>query len=213
MDSSAYVFALFLSSFAFLLSLFSFFFFKFYLKRRTSKERFFSEMQDEANGIVKRINEITDRDISLIKERENDLRTLLKETEKRITVYNKELEKTKEADIVYEQLRSQGMSYQEIGENRFRLNFEVLAESKDESAKEPVPESSVAGEAALKIVTEDKPSMREQIISLVNAGFTAPIIASRLKVSIAQVELAVALAVAFQEKEEPLEIRSAVHEK
>ena len=192
--------ALFFSVLAFLFSLFSFLNLKSYLKRRTSQEHYLSEVHEEANSIIKSIDEVTDRDISLILEREKNLRNLLKETEKRLSVYVKELDRTREADAVYAQVftsqeTSSAISYQEIGKNRHRIKAETTpvpvpaSEPVPEQVSEPIPESAA----------QDKSPINEQIFSLVKAGFSSSIIASRLGISITEVELAAAL---FERREQ-----------
>ena len=177
-------FALIFSVLAFLFSVFSFLYFRSYLKRRTAKEHVLSETQDEVNKILRSINEVTERDISLIEERQRNLRSLLSETEKRISVYVNEMEKFKESEAAYAEITSvqqikvpPAPRYQDLGKN-YRLKIESESESV-QADPEPVP--------------EEKPSIGEQIISMVQAGFSAPIIASRLDISIDEVEFAVAL--------------------
>ena len=171
--------ALILSALAFLFSLFSFFFLKSYLKRRTNKEHILSEARDEVDQISKIINQATERDISLIEERQQDLKNLLKETEKRISVYIKEVERTQKAEEVHIKLNSEkkkkssAEEYKELGKNRYKIKEQPdLPLDADEQPKEP----------------SDK-ALNEQIISLLHSGFSVPLIASSLKISIAEVEM------------------------
>ena len=179
--------ALLFSALAFLFSLFSFLFFKFYLKKRTSKDYILSEYWDEANQIIKTINQATERDLSLIEERQQNLRILLQETEKRISVYIKEVERSQEAEAVHAQLSSQrkssGEAYQELGKKRYKMKEQALLPLEELKENER-PEN----EAKL----EDK-ALSEQIISLLHSGFSVPLIASSLKISIAEVEIAAAM--------------------
>ena len=57
----------------------------------------------------------------------------------------------------------------------------------------PVPEFKVKSEAVPGEPGENPPPLGEQILSLVSAGFSVPVIASRLGISIAEVEFAAAL--------------------
>ena len=180
--------ALILSSLAFLISLFSFFFFKSYLKRRTSNEYILSEIEEEANQIIKTINQATERDISIIEERQQNLRLLIKETEKRISVFNKEVERLQDTEAVKAQIsvsnqqspekqKSSEEAYQELGKKRYQIK-----DQPDLPLEDP-PTEQEAG---------DIPP-NEQIIALLQAGFSVPLIAASLKISIAEVEITAAL--------------------
>ena len=202
-----------LSALALIISVFSFFYFRADIKARTSQKRFLSELQEEVNSILKSINETTDRDISLIEEREKNLKTLLAEIEKRLKVYIREVELRRGAEE----------AYRELGKNRYRLHQDSRSESdfrsesdllaKPDSRSEavqqerprdteetapvnpafPIPEFKVKPQAAPGEPRENPPPVGEQILSLVRAGFSVPIIASRLGISIAEVEFAAAL--------------------
>jgi hypothetical protein len=162
---------------ALLICVFSFFYFKYYLKRRTGQERILSEFREEVNSILRLINETTDRDISLVEEREKILKTLLDETEKRIKVYVREFELRKEAENSFAALseKKTASTYGELGKNRYRPSAFPVPEVK----VEPAP--------------ENLPFVSDQIRSLVLSGISAQVIASRLGVSIAEVEFAAAL--------------------
>jgi hypothetical protein len=171
-----------LSVLALFVSIFSFFYFKFYLKARTGQERILAEFREEVDRILKSINETTDRDISLIEEREKNLKSLLCETEKRLKLYIRELEGRQEADNAYAALAKQekkpAATYEELGKSRYRENAEDNSAKTDlEPKSAPPPVSSVA----------------EQIRSLLRSGLPAAGIASRLGISIAEVEFAAAL--------------------
>jgi DNA repair exonuclease SbcCD ATPase subunit len=169
------------SLFAFIISVFSFFYFKSYLKRRTGQERILSELQEEVNSILRSINEITERDITLIEEREKELKSLLAEIEKRLRTYIKEMD----------QARNTEEAYQELGKNRYRINKQPAlqtTESKkvsETAAAFPLPEFDLKKEPSL--------SIREQIHSLLRSGLSEAAVAFRLGISIAEVELAAAL--------------------
>ena len=220
-----------LSALAFVFSVFSFFYFRADIRARTSEERFLSELREEVNSILKSINETTDRDISLIEEREKNLRKLLEEVEKRLKVYIREVEVRREAENAYRELgknryrfpqdlRSKSDSRSESdsrksdsrGESETRDEAESHGELKtrDETAARPdvqqeaalhvnsapaypIPEFRIKPQSAQDKPPENPLTMGEQIHSLVRAGFSVPVIASRLGISIAEVEFAAAL--------------------
>ena len=194
-------FPLLLSAVALLICIFSFLYFRSYLKRRTGQERILLEFREEVDGILKTINETTYRDISLIEEREKNLNKLLSDIDRRLTLYTREMEVRKKAEDAYtalsktlppqekkpetpveRALASRG-SYLELGKNRYKT-------------PQPAP---VLPEIPAIISSEKTPSapstisIEEQILSYLQAGLSVPLIASRLGKSIAEVELAAAL--------------------
>jgi len=203
-----------LSALALIISIFSFIFFRSYLKRRTGHERLLAEMREEVNNIIRFINEATDRDITLIEEREKNLSALLKETEKRINTYIREMEVRKEADNTYAALRSEekpSATYQALGKNRYKgivpdASPEVPgipsgAGKEPELAKDTLPPLSPPTAnmptASLPPTTSqppaNPPSTGEQIRSLLRSGLSESVIASRLGITISEVEFAAAL--------------------
>jgi DNA-binding CsgD family transcriptional regulator/preprotein translocase subunit YajC len=170
---------------ALIVSIFSFFYFRSYLKRRTSQERILSELQNEVDLILKSINEITERDITLIEDREKELKGLLTEIEKRLKTYIRELDQARNAEEVY----------QELGKNRYKISKQA-AESEKAAEREKAPETGAAfplPDFDLKPEPESSLSIREQIHSLLRSGLSDAAIAFRLGISIAEVEFAAAL--------------------
>jgi len=174
-------------------SVFSFFFFRQYLKRRTGQERILSELREEVNNILKSIDETTDRDISLIEEREKTLRGLLEDVDKRLKVFTRELDKRREDEAVHTALaaKPQAPTYLELGKNRYRVSGQPSAPA---PLSAPAEKSNGPGWEP-RIVDPTAPAQVpiEQIRELVRAGFTPPVIASRLGLSIAEVEVVTAL--------------------
>ena len=209
-----------LSAFAFAISVFSFFYFRSWLRARTSHARILSEMRDEVNSILKSINETTDRDISLIEEREKNLKTLLADIEKRLKVYVREVEVHRGAEEAYRELGKNRYHFRpdEARESKSRASSDLPRESDSRSESQPrsegvqqnrnmdtqkaapqvkpafpVPQFMVKPESAQEALPESLPPVGEQIFLLVKAGFSIPAIASRLGISISEVEFAAAL--------------------
>ena len=223
--------ALLVSIASFLISVFSLFYFKSYLKRRTGQERILSELRDEVNKILKSIDETTDRDISLIEEREKNLKLLLEDIEKRLKVYIREMEKRRESEDAYAALSravppvmpdikeavsvSSGplppgqddRTYHELGKNRYRMSGQLPSQTDNsapmETAKNspgtkpedsfPLPNFKVKPEEASVQQPGETPAVGARIRELMKAGFASSVIASRLGISIAEVEFAAAL--------------------
>ena len=183
-----------LSVSALLFAIFSFFYLKSFLKRRTGQERILAEFREEVNTILKSIDETTERDISLIEEREKNLKGLLGEIDKRLKVYIRELEQRQSADEAYAALCQPrgGAAYETLGKNRYRISQAAESSGQAEAVKTPPAEARVA-RPSVEAPPVEPPSMAEQIRSLLNAGHPAPEIAARLGISIAEAELAAAL--------------------
>jgi hypothetical protein len=203
------------------LSLFSFFFFLSYLRRRTSRERVLGEFRDEIDRMIAEIDNATDRDAALVEDRIKSLRTMLEDTDKRIALYGRELERR----------QSQEQAYRALGKPR-----PVSAAAS--SAAAPAPSAAVAAPAlaaappgaspgdspapaaapgpasppaapgegpdprepapprfvrAARRIAPKPPPFAEQVAELYRGGFSADLIASRLGVALAEVDLAIAI--------------------
>jgi hypothetical protein len=80
---------------------FSFLFFLNYLKRRTGQERILAEFRNEIDQLLAEIDEVTDRDQALVEERIKTLRALLDDTDRRITVYAREVDRRRAQEDAY----------------------------------------------------------------------------------------------------------------
>ena len=200
--------SLFISIFSLIICIISFFYFKSYLKRRTSHERILSEMREEVNFILKSINETTDRDISLIEDREKRLKNLLENIEKRLKVYIREMERFGSQTIIPQIVVPSDINlnagsanaetpikktYEELGKKRYSLK------KPEEITAYPIPDFEVKTEAEAPI--PQPPSIGEQIRSLLRSGFSVQAVASRLKISVSEVEFAAALLERREKKE------------
>jgi hypothetical protein len=59
---------------------------------------------DEVNRLLQRIDEITEKDISLIEDRKDQLKTLLDESDRRLAILTKELGRKDHAERLYRDL-------------------------------------------------------------------------------------------------------------
>jgi len=179
---------------------FMFFYFKWYIKRRTSVSEQLEEYRTEVYRLIADINSVTDRDSQLIEARIEKLRTLLDETDKRISVYVKELEKSRTGELVYtklgrgirDALNTDAKPKQEL--SAIRPNIEVQKQPFS-APSEKAPLAQVT--PAQNVVQLQKPSSKRQIRAsidlLANEGLPPAEIASRLDISIAEVDLAMNL--------------------
>ena len=217
--TSLYLAVLF-SVLAFALSVVSFFYFKSYLRRRTGQEHILSEIRDEIDSLLKTIDNTTERDISLVEERERKLKSLLEEADKRLRNYSAEVNKYNSAVDTYALLMkkeeaetvsgaeprvedaaparaSAEKSYRDLGKNRYRPNPGAVSSAAESAPKYPASVPGVVPAFPLPSFTVKnsytRPSAGAQIRELARAGISPPVIASLLGISISEVEFAAAL--------------------
>jgi len=217
---SALYLPLLLSALAFLISIISFFVLRSYVRRRTSREwiiqeGILKEIREEVNALLRSIDETTDRNITLIKGGEENLKSTLGEVEKRLKVYIREMEKRPRQEETYKSLlastspdrspiatNSEGAGdgmYVDLGKLRYSIKRQDTIDTSS-SASIPMP-AAEPKPVEPKVVTNPAgtPPAREQINTLFKAGFSAPVIASRLGLSITEVEFVTEL---LQRREE-----------
>ena len=143
-----------------------FFYLRAYIERHTGFEGIINDVRDEVSRLIQRIDETTDKDISLIEDKEKNLKALLEETDRRMAALNREFARRENAEDTYRRLG----------------RFPIIEQA-------PPPESPPQEESP----AEELPSQEEQLRELVRSGFSPQVIASRLGISIAEAELAVAI--------------------
>jgi len=183
------------------LCLLMFFYFKWYIKKNTS-ESSLEEYRKEINKLVSDINVVTDRNLQLIEDNISKLKILLEETDQRIAVYNSEREKSRSNETLYTSLgRGIRAALKTIdepdslqAENTAKASPSALALNDDNS--QPIPGQY----AAVHNVPQEpippvlsKKQIRGAIDALIGEGLSPEDIASRLEISIAEVNLAMNL--------------------
>jgi predicted DNA-binding protein YlxM (UPF0122 family) len=183
--------------------MFMFFYFKWYVKRRTSASGLLPEYRTEVYKLIAEIDAATDRDSQLVEDRIKKLKEILDDTDKRISVYVKELEKSRTGEALYTSL-GRGI--------RAALKTETEPVVRSDNALPlsavrpnivPVAQHSTLPETAPAIMQQSgdslsqKPPSKRQIRALidllVNEDIPPQEIASRLNISIAEVDLAMNL--------------------
>jgi len=81
-----------------------FFFLRWYISQRTDASRLLEEYRDEVHRLISEIDAATDRDSQLVEERIKNLRKLLDDTDKRISVYTRELQRSRNSEAIYKNL-------------------------------------------------------------------------------------------------------------
>jgi transposase len=169
-----------------------FLYFKWYIKHRTSGAGLMPEYRDEINRLKADINAVTDRNLLLVEEKIKELKEILESTDKRISVYVKELEKSRKGEELYTNL-GRGI--------RAALKTEAPALSTVMPNVTAIQQTPPAVQQTLPLETKpaepQKPTSKRQIRAyidlLANEGISPREIASRLEISIAEVDLAMNL--------------------
>jgi hypothetical protein len=167
-----------------------FLYFKWYIKRRTSGAGLMPEYRDEINRLKVEINAVTERNLQLVEESVKQLKEIRDDTDKRISLYVKELEKSRKGEELYTNL-GRGI--------RAALNTGPVLSSERPNIAPAAPIAPAETKPAQKPTLESgqKPSSKRQIRDhidlLANEGILPEEIASRLDISIAEVDLAMNL--------------------
>ena len=197
----------------FAVCLVSFFYLKWYVKKRTSlsgNEERRSELarqEAEAQQLIEEIDMITDRDTQLVEDRINKLKELLYEVDKRIAVYEKDLESF---SLMEERMRKAAGKtetlYTSLGKGiraaftapdaaQVPLNEKTAAPQSETNAPPPVSDQNAAVSEASRGAdsAQAKKQIRAHIDILADEGRSPDEIAKRLNISIAEVNLAMNL--------------------
>jgi hypothetical protein len=166
---------------------FIYFYFRWYIKRRTSASELLGEYRDEVYRLTAVIDSATDRDSRLVEERIKRLRAVLEDTDKRISVYLRELDRSRSGEALYTTLGRGIRSALTAPESQQPPPAEKPAKTAVPSTQpslfqspEPAPEKS-------------NQQIRSQIETLARQGIPPAEIASRLGISLSEVDLAMNL--------------------
>lgn len=165
-----------------------FWYFRGYIKRRTAAGELLAEYRGEVLRLITEIDAATDRDALLVEERIKTLKSLLDDTDKRIAVYLRELERGRSGELYSSLGRGirAALSLPETGS--------VPAKPPESAPAPPENPDSPAhtAKAALPPVPSP-PRLKAQIAALAADGLPPAEIASRLGLSLSEVDLALSL--------------------
>jgi hypothetical protein len=197
-----------ISILTFLFVIFMFFYLKRYIFRRTSALELLSEYRTEVYRLIAEIDSATDRDSQLVEARIKNLKSLLEETDKRISVYVRELDRSRTGEALYTSL-GRG-----IRAAMYNPPEPAALETSTQAAQEtPLPADSpslqltpqqalstpVSRDSILQPVSQPQPEPASQpngrqllglIEDLAVQGLPRSEIASRLEISLSEVDLA-----------------------
>ena len=171
---------------------FLFFYFRWYIKKRTSVSGQLEEYRREVIKLNADINSVTERNLDLIEDKVKKLKEILEETDKRVSVYAGELEKSRRGEALYTSLgrgiraalrTEEGPASALLSPVRPDVSITPPAKSVQTAAAEEPPPSK----------PPSKRQIRSSIDLLLNEGLSPDQVASRLDISIAEVNLAMNL--------------------
>jgi len=196
----------FVSIICLLFCLFFFFYVKWYIKRRTSSSELLTEYRTEVYRLITEVNAATDRDSRLVEDRIKKLKAILEDTDKRLAVYAREFERNKTSEALYTSL-GRGIraalktpvepvpSHSAPPVNEPQLT--IVRQNNAQFSQTSPSETPTAALRLEPLPPQQKPSskreIRAQIEELDNDGLSPAEIASRLDITLAEVDLALNL--------------------
>jgi hypothetical protein len=185
-----------------------------YIRRRTSHENILANYRDEVNRLIADIDAATDRDAQLVEDRIAGLRKLLEDADRRISLLSRDLERRRPGTELYTALGSapRPVTTPEAAVSLAGLDSrpggQPVASAAVAAAQPPAaipdtlwppPAGVPAGEAqppapvAPVAATVPERPLTERVLELSRQGIAPELIATRLKVSLSEVQLALAV--------------------
>jgi hypothetical protein len=201
-----------LSALCLALCLCFFLYVRWYIRRNTAIDQLLGEYRSEVFRLIAEIDAATDRDSQLVEDRIQTLKSLLADTDKRIAVYVRELERSKNGEALYSSLGRGVRSALRQGQPETAKP--APAGERTAPAAEPAPaaeqpppapalpvkkrpaRSPHSGEAPAELFENTPASplrLQAQIAALAAEGHSPSLIASRLNIDRSEVELALNL--------------------
>jgi hypothetical protein len=195
-----------------IISGFSFIYLLSYLRRRTGARRILEEFEEEVNGLIAGIEAATDRNLMLLEDRSAAVKAMLETLDRRIAAYARELDRREKqgaalgsrtenayADLGLASGRGLRSSLRIDSPERPGAAPSGAAPAEDGPAKPPgetAPEGPSPQPRFTRSANPVRPKapLSEQAQELYRSGFSPETIAVRLGVTVAEVNLALALA-------------------
>jgi hypothetical protein len=181
---------------------FFFIYFRDYLKRRIGREEIFSDYREEVEKLVADIDAATERDLTLIENRLKILKETIDTADRRIAVLVRELERKK----------TSGDLYTSLGKHAGKKPDPAVPAADSGRMGDPAGHAPGIAEAenapVVNVIPAETPgqpelpdlpaagsakSVGEKAVELAAAGFSPELIASRLGISVSEVDLAITI--------------------
>ena len=191
----------------------SFFFCRWYIARKTAASELLADYRTEVYRLIAEIDAAADRDSLLVEERIKTLKKLIDDTDRRISVYMRELQRSRNGEAMYtslgrgiraaldsrtppeESTRTGERVDEKMQHGAGQEKAAVTTKSEGPSQLEliPPPQETSPETPSSRKRSAKKPKVKVQIAAMAAQGLPPQKIASRLKLSIAEVELALNL--------------------
>jgi DNA-binding NarL/FixJ family response regulator len=197
------------------LCIIGFFYFRSFIVRRTAARELLADYREEVYRLIAEIDAATDRDSLLVEERVKTLKKIIEDTDRRIAVYMREQQRSRTGEAMYTSL---GRGIRAALDSRIlqdasvpqleppqAANFPQVASRQQETSPQldliapheaAVSPQRNAAEEKTSAASKRKPKktkLKAQIAELSAKGLTPQQIASRLNLSLAEIELALNL--------------------
>ena len=136
---------------------------------KLQKSNVIMELESEVNDLVLELNQTADRNINILEEKIKTLTGVLHDADTRIKILGTTSEKIKSETVTYNQLG-------QIDGNQKFADTTLKSEKKSQPQKQAV-----------------ETNKKDRIIELHNNGFTSPVIATRIGLTVGEVELIISL--------------------
>jgi hypothetical protein len=180
-----------------------FFFFRRYIERKTAARELLADYRTEVYRLIAEIDAAADRDSLLVEERIKTLKQLLEDTDRRISVYMRELQRSRAGEAMYSSLGrgiraaldSRPPQLETPASQEPPLSQELPFPKEPTASLKPpaVPSSASANTAAAKRKPKKTTKIKVQIAEMSAEGLSPAEIASRLNLSLTEVDLALNL--------------------
>ncbi|MDR2374950.1 MAG: hypothetical protein LBD96_00770 [Treponema sp.] len=175
-----------------------------YIRRQTSRESIMAAYREEVSRLIAEIDHATDRDTQLVEERITALRKILEEADHRIALMSRDMEKRRSATELYTALGTRQPAPAASPPAEQAVNsFTPAAQPLPGQAlpSQPLPGQALTGQAPTGQATNRQtpdgapslPTLSQRVLELSRQGFAEELIATRLGLSRAEVELTLAV--------------------
>jgi hypothetical protein len=179
---------------------FFFLYFRGYIKRKTAAEQLLADYRTEVHRLIAEIDAATDRDALLVEERIKNLRKVLEETDRRLSVYVRELERSRSSEAAYLKAgRNAGLGPIGPAETPAKPaeSLKVPAPAEQDEVQPPPVQTAPAQPPLAQAMPAQAPvkerPLRERIADLAAEGLSPEQIAAELDLSFSEVDLALNL--------------------
>jgi transposase len=176
------------------------------IDKRAGSAAVLDEIKREVGAILTELNQTTERNIELIEDRIAELQKLIEQADRRLTTLRREYRRSEASDVTYSKLKPR--SVPSIGpepepETAKREEDRAAGGARSEEPQragnkgsEPLATAAglqESGEPGGQSGSPEPVPVRERVLQLYRQGVSVERIASRLKTTIAEVELIVSL--------------------